>query len=87
MDTQISAQISLATKERLERFVRATGVTRTHVIEQALLHHLRALEELPAEAIVPTTLVLARESAERVREVVERPPEAPDDLRRLFDDR
>jgi predicted DNA-binding protein len=85
--TQVSAQISMATKERLERFVRSTGITRTHLIEQALLHHLSALEELPADAIVPARVVLDRESAERVRAIVERPPAPTDALKRLFDDR
>lgn len=85
--TQISAQISMVTKERLERFVRSTGITRTHLIEQALLHHLSALEELPADTIVPARLVLDRESAERVRSLTERPPEPTDALKQLFDDR
>ena len=85
--TQISAHISLETKERLERMVRAYGITRTHLIEQALLHHLRALSEIPADAIVPARLVLTRESAERVRDLTERPPEATDEMKRLFDDR
>jgi len=66
--TQISAHVSMDTKERLERFVRATGVTRARLIEQALLHHLRALDELPADVIV-----LTRESAERVRDLTSRP--------------
>jgi predicted DNA-binding protein len=86
-ETQISAHISMSTKERLERLVRATGVTRTHLIEEALLHHLRALEELPADAIVPARLVLTRESAERVRDLTERPPAPTEAMKRLFDDR
>jgi len=85
--TQISAQVSMATKERLERFVRSSGITRTHLIEQALLHHLRALEELPADVIVPARLVLDAASAERVRDRTERPPEPTDALKQLFDDR
>ncbi len=85
--TQISAQISMATKERLERFVRSTGITRTHLIEQALLHHLRALEELPTEGIIPARLVLDAASAERVRELTERPPAPTEAMKQLFDDR
>lgn len=83
---QISAHVSLATKERLERLVRSLGTTRTHLIEQALLHHLRALEELPPDAAVPARLVLDEASADRVRDLVERPPEATEELRRLLDD-
>lgn len=85
--TQISAHIAVSTKELLERLVRATGMTRTHLVEQALLHHMRALRELPIDAVVPARVVLSRESAERVRDLVERPPEPTDDLRRLFEDR
>lgn len=85
--TQISAHISPATKARLDRYVRGTGVTRAHCIEQALLHHLQALEELPSEAIVPVRLVLTDESAQRVRDLLERPPEPTEEMKRLFDDR
>lgn len=84
--TRISAHVSTVTKARLESLVRATGMTRAHLIEQALLHHLSALEELPLEASVPTRLVLDRESAQRVRELMERHPATTDDLKQLFDD-
>lgn len=84
---QVSAHISAATKERLERYVRATGVTRAHLLEQALLHHLQALEELPLDVIAPARVVLSRESAEQVRELNEQPPEPTEAMKRLFDDR
>lgn len=85
--TQISAHIRLSTKEVLERMVRTLGITRTRFVEQAILHHLRALSELPPSAVVPTRLVLSKDSAEQVRDLVERPPEPTDDMKRLFDDR
>ena len=85
--TQVSAHISEETKARLERFVRRTGQTRGRVIEDALLQHLQALEQLPAEVIVPARIVLAPMSASDVREMITRPPEPTDDLKRLFDDR
>ena len=84
---QISAHISEETKARLERFVRKTGQTRGRLIEEALLQHLQALEELPGDVIVPARIVLSPESAERVRDLIARPPEATEDLKRLFDDR
>jgi len=34
--TQISANISVETKERMEQYVRAHGVKRSHLIETAL---------------------------------------------------
>jgi len=85
--TQISAHISEVLKARLERYVRAHGVTRTHLVEQALLHHLQALEELPADTILPARILLTRESAARVRDLVERPPEPTEAMKRLFDER
>lgn len=62
-DTQISAQISESTRELMERHVRRAGVKKGHLIEQALLHHLQALEELPAEYIVHPRLVVSRGTA------------------------
>ncbi len=59
-ETQISAQISDSTRELMERYVRRAGVKKGHLIEQALLHHLSALEELPAEYIVKPRLVVSR---------------------------
>lgn len=85
--TRISAHISRSLMERLERCVRSSGVTRSHVIEQALAHHLRALDELPPDAIVPARLVLSRRSAGRVRERTEQPGPPTDSMRRLFEDR
>ena len=85
--TQISAHISEDLKERLERFVRAHGVTRAHLIEQALQHHLQALDELPPDAIVPARIQLAPESARRVHDLVEHAPEPTEAMKRLFDDR
>ena len=84
---QISAHISEDTKARLDRRVRATGVTRAYLIEQALLHHLQALEELPVDIIVTPRIVLTAASARRVRDLTSHPPEPTEAMKRLFDDR
>lgn len=83
--TQISANVSRATRELLERHVRATGVKRGHLIEQALRHHLQALQELPADIIVHPRLVVSRESGDVILRQVEkgRPTKA---LRQLMRD-
>jgi hypothetical protein len=83
-ETQISALISATTRERLERHVRATGVKKGHLIEQALLHHLQALDEIPAEYIIHPRIVVSRESFERVIEEAENatPTQALRDLMR-----
>ena len=84
---QISAHVPRWLKERMERYVTASGVTRAHLIQQALLHHLQALEELPPDAIVPVRLVITRESAQHVRDRINRPPKPTEEMKRLFDDR
>ena len=82
---QISALVSPATKELLERHVRATGVKKGHLVEQALCHHLQALQELPADIIVHPKLVVTRESGRLILKQMEagRPTDA---LRALMRD-
>jgi hypothetical protein len=84
-EIQISALISETTRERLEKHVRATGVKKGHLVEQALLHHLQALEELPADVIVHPRIVVTRKSFEKVVEQMEtaKPTKA---LRKLIRD-
>ena len=63
-ETQISAIVSRTTKDLLERHVRATGVKKGHLVEQALRHHLQALQELPADIVIHPKLVVTRKSGE-----------------------
>ena len=65
-ETQISAVISATTRDLLEKHSRATGVKKGHLVEQALLHHLQALEELPAEFIIHPRIVVSRKSGEAI---------------------
>jgi uncharacterized protein (DUF1778 family) len=84
--TQISANISVETKERMEQYVRAHGIKKSHLIESALLHHLRALDEIPLDILIPPVLELARESGERVLERLKNPPAPTAAMKALFDD-
>ena len=61
-ETQISAVVSRTTSELLERHVRATGVKKGHLVEQALRHHLQALQELPADVVAHPKIVVTRRS-------------------------
>lgn len=81
---QISALVSHATKELLERHVRATGVKKGHLVEDALRHHLLALQELPADIIVHPRLVVTRRSGEAILREMEKgkPTKALRDLMR-----
>ncbi len=65
-DTQISAQISDTTRRLMERHVRRTGLKKGHLIEQALLHHLQALDELPAEYVVHPRIVVSRKTGDQM---------------------
>ena len=65
-DTQISAQISGATRELLEKHVRETGVKKGHLVEQALLHHLQTLDEIPAEFIIHPRIVVSRKTGDEM---------------------
>ena len=65
-ETQISAQISETTRELMEKYVRETGVKKGHLVEQALLHHLQALEELPGEYIIHPRIVVSRKTGEEM---------------------
>lgn len=83
-EIQISALISRTTKELLERQVRASGVKKGHLVEQALRHHLVALEQLPADVIVHPRLVVTRKSGAAILKQMEtgKPTQALRDLMR-----
>lgn len=65
-ETQISAQISETTRELLEKHVRRTGIKKGHLVEQALLHHLQALDELPVEYVIHPRVVVSRKTGEEM---------------------
>lgn len=84
-DTQISAQVSAATRELMEKHVRQTGVKKGHLVEQAILHHLQALDELPAEYVVHPRIVVSRTTGEEMLREAE-PAEPTPALRELMSD-
>ena len=82
--TQISAPVSKETKELLERQSKATGVKKGHLIESALRYHLRALQELPADVLVPARVVLTRRSFEQAVKRLRSPGKPTQALRDLM---
>ena len=64
--TQISAYISKSTKEQVEAYVKSRGVKKGYLIEEALLHHLKVLKEIPEDIVIPARLVLSKKSMEQV---------------------
>jgi uncharacterized protein (DUF1778 family) len=85
-DAQISASISAATKERLDRFTEQHGLKKNYVVEQALLYFMEARRELPDEAFIPTRIVVDDETFERIVDALENPPRPTAALRELMRD-
>jgi hypothetical protein len=63
---QISAEISEETKSRFEAYTDAHGLKKGYVVEQALLYHLQAMRELPADVIIPPRVVITPESMDEL---------------------
>jgi uncharacterized protein (DUF1778 family) len=81
---QISATISVATKEKLDRFTERHGLKPNFVVEQALLYFMAARRELPDDALVPARLVLDHKAFDRIIELMERPRAPTKALRELM---
>ncbi len=82
--TQISAHVDASTKRELDEYAEAHGLKQGFLVEQALRHHLRALRELPADVIIPTRIVVTRESGERIVERLAKPGKPTKALKALF---
>ena len=83
-ESQISATISAATKEKLDRFTESHGLKKNFVVEQALLDFMEARKELPDEALIPARLVLEDKVFDRIVELLDRPPAPTKALRELM---
>lgn len=83
-ESQISAMISAATKERLDRFAESHGLKKNYVIEQALLFFMQARTDLPDEAFVPVKMVLDDDAFDQIVAKLERPPAPTPALRELM---
>ena len=73
VETQISTYISEATKQNLEQYAEAHGVKKGYLVEQALLHHLLALRELPADIVIPPRITVTRKSFDAVTGLIKKP--------------
>lgn len=83
-DTQISATISTATKERFDQFTENRGLKKNFVVEQALIFFMDARREWPDEAFIPSRIVLDEASFDRLVEATSNPPQPTDALRELM---
>jgi hypothetical protein len=82
--TQISAFVTATTKDEIERYTRKTGVKKQHLIEDALVHHLGALRELPTDIIVHPRLVVSAASGRALVKRLQGPPKPTATLRALM---
>jgi hypothetical protein len=83
-DVQISAFISAATKELLQKHTRATGLKKGHVVEMALLHHLQALQEIPADVIIPPRVVVSAKEGRKLLRRLQKPGRPTRSMRELM---
>ena len=83
-DAQVSATISAATKDKLDRFTEQLGLKKNFVVEQALLFFMESRRELPDEAFVPTRLVLDDERFDELVARLESPAVPTDRLVELM---
>ncbi len=83
---QISAPVAAETKAALDAYVAKTGLKKGRVIEEALLHHLQAIREIPADLIIQPRLVLSPTAMEQVADSLEGEPRDIPALRDLMRD-
>jgi hypothetical protein len=83
-ETQISAYISEETKQEVELYVGAHGLKKGALVEQALLHHLKALRELPADIIIPPRIELSDKSFLDVAKRISKPRKPSKAMRALM---
>ena len=72
-ERRISAYISDTTRDEVERYVEAHGVKKGSLVEQALLHHLQALRELPQDIVIPPRIRISRRSFDQVVDLLRHP--------------
>jgi hypothetical protein len=82
--SQISATVSVATKEKLDRFTESHGLKKNFVVEQALLYFMEARRELPDEALVPARMVVEDKVFDRIVDLIESPRQPTKALRELL---
>ncbi len=84
MSTQISAKLSPETRELLERYVATHGVKKSHIIEMAVLHYLKAFDVIPADLHIPAEIAITRQSGEKLPESIAKPKRPTTAMRELY---
>jgi len=82
--TQISAYISEDTKSLVEAYSKKSGIKKGFLIEDALLHHLLALKEIPQDIIIPSSITLTEKSMNQLADILENTPPPTAELQNLI---
>ena len=82
--TQISAYISEDTKCLVEAYTKRTGIKKGFLIEDALLHHLLALKEIPQDIIIPGNITITEQSMNQLSDLLDKPPQPTSELQKLM---
>ena len=82
--THISAYISNETNLSVENYVKKSGINKGFLIEDALLHHLQTLKEIPQDVIIPTRIQITNSSMEQLLALLEHAPEPAPELTALM---
>jgi len=64
--------------------LRVPGVKKGHLVEDALLHHLQALHELPADIVIPARLTVTAKSFDAIAKLIRTPRKPTKALRDLL---
>lgn len=73
--THISAYISKDTQGLVDAYTKKSGIKKSFLIEEALLHHLQALKEIPLDIMIPARITLSEQNMQQVIDVLTHPPE------------
>lgn len=74
MSVQISAYIHDDIKQKLENYSTAHGMKKGFLIENAIEYYLQAMQDLPSNIIVPSSLSISAKSYEKIEELSKKEP-------------
>jgi uncharacterized protein (DUF1778 family) len=83
---QISAHVSQGVKTKLDKLSKVRGLRKAFILEQALVYHFRAMEEMPEEAFLPARIILPQKSFGDITESLKNPPPATKKMQELMNE-
>lgn len=74
MSVQISAYIQDDVKQKLENYSSSHGIKKGFLIENAIEYYLQAMNELPLNIIVPSSLCISSDTYENIEQLSAQEP-------------